>query len=212
MNCTACTAALDAPAQLCAACTRGLDVRLAELPGQYLLLADHLRPGAARGDGPVALVREAPLPCREDVLDMRAAGGMVTMLEAWREAMQDARGWGRPARTGTIERRVMAAARGLRINLDWIAEFFEGAGDMAREIRALAGQAAALLDPAPPTLAVGECAADLGGGDICGAPLRVPTGTGTAVVRCRRCGAEYPPHTWLTLATGAWATPAGAAA
>lgn len=210
MNCTACTAPLDHAAQLCDGCTRGLDVRLAELPGQYLLLADHLRPGAARGDGPVALVREAPLPVRADVLDMRATGGMVTMLEDWREAMQNARGWGPPARTGSIERRVMAAARGLQMNLDFIAESFEGAGDMAREIRHLSGQTAALLDPAPPTLRVGDCAADLGGGDICGTPLRVPAGTTT--VRCRRCGTVYPPSTWLTLASDAWATPEGAAA
>ncbi|WP_431999286.1 hypothetical protein [Streptomyces sioyaensis] len=210
MNCTACTAALDAPAQLCDGCARGLDVRLGELPAQYLLLATHLRPGAGRSDGPVALVREAPLPVREDVLDMRAEGGLVTVLEGWREAMQNARGWGQPACTGSIERRVMAAARGLQLNIEWIAAEFPGAGDMAREIRALAGQAAALLDPAPPTLRVGDCAADLGGGDICGAPLRVPAGT--AEVRCRRCGTDYPPNTWLTLATGAWAVPAGAAA
>ncbi|MFJ3949015.1 hypothetical protein ACIPXV_02950 [Streptomyces libani] len=209
MNCTACTAPLDHDAQLCPGCVRGLDVRLAELPVQYLLLSTQLRPGAARGDGPVALVRVPPLPVREDVLDMRAAGGMVTMLEDWREAMQNARGWGRPARTGSIERRVMAAARGLQMNLDWISEFFQGAGDMAREIRHLSGQTAALLDPAPPTLRVGDCAADLGG-DICGAPLRVPAGT--TDVRCRRCGTEYPPHMWMTLATGAWATPEGAAA
>ncbi|MFI2184576.1 hypothetical protein [Streptomyces sioyaensis] len=210
MNCTACTAALDAPAQLCTGCVRGLDTRLAELPGQYLLLADRLRPGAARGDGPVALVREAPLPVREDVLDMRAEGGLVTVLEEWREAMQDARGWGRPARTGPIERRVLAAARGLRINLDWIVAEFEAAGDLAREIRALAAQVRALLDPAPPTLAVGDCAADLGGGGICGAPLRVPAGT--TDVHCHRCGTDYPPSSWLTLATGAWADAEGAAA
>lgn len=210
MNCTACTRPLDAPAQLCVACTRGLDLRLAELPGQYLLLADHLRPSAARGDGPAALVREAPLPCREDVLDMRAPGGMVTMLEDWREAMQNARGWGPPARTGSTERRVLAAARGLRINLDWITTEFEAAGDLAREIRALVGQVNALLDPAPATLRAGDCAADLGGGGICGAPLRVPAGTTT--VHCRRCGADYPPSSWLTLATGAWAAPETAAA
>ncbi|MEU9498211.1 hypothetical protein [Streptomyces sp. NPDC048196] len=209
MNCTACTAPLDHAAQLCPACTGGLDVRLAELPGLYLLLADQLRPGAGRSDGPVALVREAPLPVREDVLDMRAAGGMVTTLESWREAMQEARGWGQPACTGSIERRIMAAARGLQLNLDWIAAEFEAAGDLAREIRALTGQVNALLDPAPRTLSVGTCAADLGQGDICDAPLRVPAGTTT--VRCRRCGTNYPPHTWMTLATGAWA-PAGAAA
>ncbi|MFD7101902.1 hypothetical protein [Streptomyces celluloflavus] len=210
MSCTACTAPLDTAAQLCTACTRGLDARLTELPGQYLLLADHLRPGAARSDGPVALVREAPLPVHEDVLTMRAEGGMVSVLESWREAMQDAHGWGRPARTGTIEHRVLAAARGLRINLDWIAESFPGAGDLACEIRALASQAHALLDPAPPAPRVGDCAADLGDGDICGAPLRVPAGT--ASIRCRRCGTDYPPHTWMTLATGAWAPPTGAAA
>ncbi|MFG2826069.1 hypothetical protein ACGFWI_01075 [Streptomyces sp. NPDC048434] len=209
MNCTACTTPLDHAAQLCDGCDRGLDTRLGELPAQYLLLAEHLRPGAARGDGPVALVREAPLPVREDVLDMRAAGGIVTVLEEWRAAMQDARGWGPPARSGTVERRVRDAARGLRMNIEWIAAEFAGAGDMAREIRALSGQVNALLDPAPPTLSVGTCAADLGGGDICDAPLRVPAGSTT--VRCRRCRTEYPPSTWLTLATGTWA-PAGAAA
>ncbi|MCR8574717.1 hypothetical protein [Streptomyces sp. Isolate_219] len=209
MNCTACTRPLDHAAQLCAPCVRGLDVRLTELPGQYLLLVDHLRPGAARGDGPVALVREAPLPVREDVLTMRAEGGIVAVLESWRSAMQDARGWGQPARSGSMERRVLAAARGLLINLDWVAAEFEAAGDLAREIRTLAAQVNALLDPAPPALSVGDCAADLGD-DICGAPLRVPAGT--TDVRCRRCGTEYPPHMWMTLATGAWATPEGAAA
>ncbi|WP_275462093.1 hypothetical protein [Streptomyces noursei] len=210
MNCTACTTPLDHAAQLCPPCSRGLDTRLSELPGQYLLLGPELRPGAGRTDGPVALVRDAPLPVREEVLTLRSEGGMVAVLETWREAMQDSRGWGPPARSGTIERRVMAAARALRMNLDWITAEFAGAGDMAHEIRALAGQVRALLDPAPPTLALGDCAADLGHGDICGAPLRVPAGTTT--VQCRRCGTDYPPRTWVALATGMWALAGQAAA
>lgn len=210
MNCTACTAALDAPAQLCPACVRGLDVRLSELPAQYLLLATHLRPGAARGDGPVALVREAPLPVRADVLDIRAEGGIVTVLESWREAVQHARGWDTPVRAGTIERRVMAAARGLRMQLEFIAAEFGAADDLHNEVRDLAGFCRAILDPEERTRNIGTCAAVLQSGAICDAALRVPESE-TRVV-CRRCGTEYPPNAWLTLATGAWAAPAGAAA
>ncbi|MFE7606977.1 hypothetical protein [Streptomyces celluloflavus] len=158
--CSACTAPLDTAAQLCTACTRGLDTRLAELPSQYLLLADHLRPGAARSDGPVDLVREAPLPVREDVLTLRTEGGIVSVLEEWPAAMQDARGWGSPVRAGSIERRVLTAARGLRLNLGWIATEFTGAGALAQEIRHLTAEVRSILAP-PAKRAAASAAAPL---------------------------------------------------
>lgn len=212
MNCLACTDPLPNDARLCEPCTHTLNDRLAELPEQYAELALHLRPGVGRSDGPVALVREAPLPVNQAVLDLRAAGGIVTVLEGWREAMQDARGWGAPARSGTIEQRVIAAARGLALNMDFIAGEFDGAGDLYSEVRELSGACRAILDPDPeaPGPYVADCAAELPSGAICGRPLRVDASHRS--IRCRACGTDYPPSMWMALASNSWATDAGAAA
>ncbi|MEU7597318.1 hypothetical protein AB0B79_30440 [Streptomyces sp. NPDC039022] len=205
MNCLACTRALDNTARLCPTCTRGLDVRLADLPRQYLLLglAENLQRRRSGDRGPVAVVRDAPMPLSEAALTLRAEGGIVTVLEEWRAAMQDARGWGPPAIGGPCARRVRDAARGLRMSLEWIAAEWDAAGDLSHEVRDLAARCRAVTDPADPeqqSRLLGHCVVVWEDGTACGADVRLPHGA--PIAQCRRCQTTYPSATWLALRTG----------
>jgi hypothetical protein len=139
------------------------------------------------------------LPVSEPVLTLRGPGGMVTVLEDWRSAMQEARGWGQPAVRGTIEQRVRAAARGLGLNLEWIAASWSAAGDLAAEVRELESRALALLDPnaaADRPLLMGICTATLHGAPCWGRVQRRRLG---GVPTCEWCRTPYPPSTWVRL-------------
>lgn len=202
MNCLVCTRALDGTARLCPGCTRSLDVRLADLPRQYLLLGldENLQRRRSGDRGPVAVVRDAPMPLSETALTLRAEGGIVTVLEGWRRQMQAARGWGAPAEGGPYDRRVRDAARGLRMSLEWIAAEWDDAGDLAHEIRELTARCRAVTDPADPAQRprlLGRCVAVYDDGTVCGANVRLQHGA--SVAQCRWCQTEYPPTTWFDL-------------
>jgi hypothetical protein len=188
---------------LCPGDVLALAERLDRMPLLYTALAAFLQPGGRRPELGRARAAEAPLPVSEPVLNLRGPGGIAGVLEDWRSAMQADRGWGQPAVTGTVERRVRVASRGLSLNLDWVAASWPLAGAMAEEIRDLERNVLSILDPREPMLRLGECAAVLPDASVCGAVLRVPAGT--AEVRCRWCGTSYPPSTWLALKTGEWA-------
>lgn len=190
---------------LCGGDALALAKRLDRMPRLYEALGAFLQPAARRPEFARTRAAEAPLPVSEPVLDLRADGGIVSLLESWRSFMQSDRGWGEPVIAGTIERRIVVAARALGMNLDWMAASWPPVGDLAREIRDLERNVQSIIDPRGPSLRLGECAALLQDGSVCGAVLRVPVGT--AEVRCRWCGTSYPPRTWLTLKTGDWATP-----
>lgn len=205
MNCLACTHPLDGLGRLCPACTRGLDERLADLPRQYLLLglAENLQRRRTGDRGPVAVVRDAPMPLSEAALTLRAEGGIVTVLEGWRRQMQGARGWGPPAEGGPYAQRVRSAARGLRMSLEWIAAEWDDAGELAHEVRELAARCRAVTDPADPAQRarlLGYCVAPYGDGSPCGGEVRLSHGE--KVAECRWCGCTYPSATWLVLRTG----------
>ncbi|GAA2108828.1 hypothetical protein [Streptomyces synnematoformans] len=192
----------EAAGYLCAGCTLATARTLDRMPRLYDALAAFLQPAGRRPELGHARPAEAPLPVSEPVLNLRGPGGIAGVLEAWRSAMQADRGWGQPAITGTVERRVLAASRGLSLNLEWVAASWPLAGAMAEEIRDLERDVLSIVDPREPTLRIGECAAVLPDASVCAAVLRVPPGT--TEVRCRWCGTPYPPSTWLALKTGDW--------
>jgi hypothetical protein len=182
---------------LCPGCTLTTAKRLERMPRMYEALAAFLQPGGRRPELGRTRPAEAPLPICEPVAVLRGPGGIVGVLEDWREAMQADRGWGPPVAGGTVERRILVAARALAINLDWIAAAWPVAGAFAEEIRALERGVVSVVNPPEPSLRLGYCPAVYEDGVVCGAVLRVPAGT--AEVVCRWCGAEYPPGTWLEL-------------
>lgn len=186
---------------LCPLCTKNTLVRLECMPELHKCLEAFLRPGR-RGDGQASRAgRIGPsLPVTEDTLNLRGPGGIVGVLEDWRSAMQSDRGWKEPAVTGLIEERIVRAARGLAMNLEWIASSWPAAGAFAEEIRDLARDARSIIDPRDPRergMRLGYCPAAYEDGVLCGAVLRLYPDD--KAVACRFCGAVYPPAIWPDL-------------
>lgn len=182
---------------LCPGCTRATSSRLDRIPKLHRALAAFLTPTPRRPEQIATHTAEAPLPVREPVLDLRGPGGIVGVLEDWRNALHHDLGWTPPTARGTIEDRVTAAARGLRDNTLWIATSWPPAGDLAREIRDLEATAISVVNPPEKTLRLGHCTTPGADGTRCGAVLRAPAGT--TDVRCPWCRTHYPPETWLAL-------------
>ncbi|HEY5835001.1 hypothetical protein [Streptomyces sp.] len=187
------------PAQLCTGCTANLHLRLQRLPRLYDALAAWLPPAGRRPELGHAPAVEAPLPLRQEVLDLRGPGGIVGILEDWQAAIHDARGFTAPTRSGDIPARITHAAATAARNLTWISLTWEQGPDLAAEIRRLEARALAIIEPPERTVPLGKCPTDLGDGTICGTTIRVPAGATT--VRCQGCGTAYPPTTWLNLRT-----------
>lgn len=190
---------------LCPGCARATTERLDRMPKLWAALAAFLAPGcgAPAQYGRTAPV-DAPLPVRENVLNLRAAGGMAGILEDWRAAMQEDRGWSRPVIPAAIGRRVAVAARALSMNMDWIVSSWPMAGDMAREVRDLEGTTLSIIDPEDPEerrarrgTRIGHCVAEFPDGEVCGAVLR--SYPGKATVTCQWCGTAYEPKDYLLL-------------
>lgn len=186
---------------LCPGCARATTERLDRMPRLWAALEAFLAPGG--GTAPQygrTRAAEAPLPVRENVLSLRAAGGIAGVLEDWRAAMQADRGWGPPAIPAAVDRRVAVAARGLAINMDWIASSWPLAGEMAAEIRALERDVLTIVDPEDPKergTRIGLCVAALPDGAVCGAVLRAYPGDAHLI--CRWCGTTYGPEQYLLL-------------
>ena len=186
-------------AYLCDSCTKATTERLERMPRLYEALAAFLAPGARGQEPGSSPAAEAPLPLSEPVLNLRGPGGIVGVLEDWRAAMQKDRGWGQPAIAGDTAKRVAAAARGLVLNLDWIAVEWPQAGQFALEIRDLHGACASIIGPPESSRRLGYCPQPVDGGP-CGAVVRLPDGARTAL--CQWCGTEWGPTTWGQLAAG----------
>ncbi|MDQ0992190.1 hypothetical protein [Streptomyces sp. V3I7] len=190
---------------LCPGDTLALAERLDRMPKLYAGLAAFLQPGGRRPEYGRTRPAEAPLPVSEHVFNLRGPGGLVSVLEDWRSAMQADRGWGQPVIEGSTERRIVVAARALSLNLEWIASSWPMAGAFAEEIRDLEGAVASIVNPRDPAerpKRLGLCPTvvdDEDGKDVrCGAVLLLrPRHT---AVSCSWCGASWEPSRWLDLA------------
>lgn len=185
---------------LCPGCTKATVVRLECLPALYDGLRPFLAPPAGAGQGRGARPVHAPLPVREEILDLRGPGGIVGVVESWLAAVHQDRGWPPRVPAGSVEGRLDTAVSGLRRNMPWIAVSWEQAGTFAEEIRTLTRSVASIVSPSAATdrgTRIGHCPAQLETGTICGAVLRLPPGE--RVVTCFWCHMSYPPATWSGL-------------
>ena len=196
---------------LCPGCARATTDRLDRLPKLWAALAEFLAPGSgASAQYGRTRVAEAPLPVRENVLNFRAAGGIAGVLEDWHTAMHADRGWRPPVAPAAVDQRVSAAARALRLNMYWIADFWPQAEAFATEVRALEGDVLSIVDPEDPDerrqqhgTRIGLCvaqfedSADAEDPEVCGAVLR--SYPGEAMLTCRWCLTEYGPEDYLML-------------
>ena len=200
MNCHLCQQAQETDAYLCRPCTEQAAQQLAAFPHLYRDLADELLPLGSnwpRGNGGHGTRAHAPMPLAEEPLVLRGPGGIVGVLEDWRTALHDDRGWTPPVAPAGIEPRVRAAAEALTVNLPWIAAQWPVAGDFATEIRDLYRAVTSITAPAErPGVRIGYCPA-VYDGVLCGAVLRLPHGTDT--ITCAWCRAEYPQRLWAWL-------------
>lgn len=184
---------------LCARCTARLDGHLRLMPALYDALEAYLRPSSqvstAVGSG--CPRPDAPLPVAEPALDMRGPGGMVTVLETWRQAVAEDAGLRWPAPFGEYRGRVRRAAEGLRSLLPYVSREWPEAGLLAEEIRDLHAAARSIIAPQERLLRAGTCTWTDEAGEVCGAVLLVTPGR---PVVCRWCRTPYPTETWLDLA------------
>lgn len=193
----ACGHTTETESQLCPTCTTHLAERLGRMERCYDALTGFLAPGSRRPELGHATATEAPLPVRTAVLDLRGPGGIVSVLEDWRAAIHAERGFTVPVPTGSVRQRIGIAAQAIHNHLSWIALTWEMGAVLAREIRMLEQRVRNVIDPPDATIPIGQCPADMGEGEVCGAQIRVPAGTQD--VRCRKCGTNYPPSAWLNL-------------
>lgn len=184
---------------LCPGDTLALAERLERMPKLYAALAGFLAPAGASPGERVSVSRVEPgLPVNEAVLDLRY-GGMALVLESWRSDVQAARGWGEPAIEGSVDRRVLVAARALSMNLEWIAASYPAAGDLAREVCELEGAALSIVGALPDRgRRIGQCVAVDASEVVCGAVLRHRAGE-TRIV-CPWCTCVYEARDFLMLA------------
>ena len=190
----------EAEGYLCNGDLLALAQRLDRMPRLYEALAAFLHPTGRRPELGRTAPAEPPLPLSEPVVSLRGPGGMVSVLEDWRSAMQADRGWGQPVIAGSTERRVAVAARALSINLDWIASSWPMAGAFAEEIRDLERDVASIVNPRDPKdrpRRLGYCPTLLDE-VLCGAVVALHPGRTS--VSCSWCGAEWPPEKWIDLA------------
>ncbi|MEU7149162.1 hypothetical protein AB0B15_14170 [Streptomyces sp. NPDC045456] len=166
----------------CRICQDRGTTMLRAFPALYDRLGDLLEPGSGRGDGRVSGTRGAPLPCSLHVLDLRARGGLVTVLADWEAAVRDELGWPTATFRGDLRQTLDGVVGFLVANAPWIYASFSGAADLHREIRALHAHTQRLVtgEQAERRVTV-RCA--------CGQPMRVTFTTPGR--RCGTCGTQY---------------------
>ncbi|MFB7474004.1 hypothetical protein [Kitasatospora sp. NPDC056184] len=134
------------------------------------------------------------------MLDIRGPGGMVTVLEQWRQAWCEDADVRWPEPFGDYRGRLLRAVRALREQLPAMAEWWPAAGEFAAEVRAHHAAALSIVDPRGRTVRAGTCTAEVDG-EVCGAVLRATPGV--PEIRCPWCSTSYPPSAWLDLAAAA---------
>ncbi|MFE4397191.1 MULTISPECIES: hypothetical protein [Streptomycetaceae] len=191
----------EAPGRLCTPCALRLGRHLVDLPHLYTALGAHLRPSSQVRDrlGTSPAGPDAPMPVAEDVLDLVGPGGIVTVLETWRQALHEDAGIRWPEPWGDLPGRVRRAAAGLRDHLAYIQLDWPAAGDCAREVAELHHAATRHVAPVDRPTVVGTHPADAGQdpAEACGGRLELPHGGTT--VRCTRCRTTWGPLQWLRL-------------
>lgn len=183
---------------LCERDTVRLAKRLDDLPALYAEVGECLVPRRS-GWGEIVATKAAAgprSPIDEDVLDTVNITRAAEVVHLWRVDVQRER-WprhGAPPQDG-----LPADCRWLGMELQWIADHYPAAGDLAREVKELEQQARTIVgDPAPRPQRLGTCVAIDTDGVVCGAVIsRLP---GQTRIRCKWCGYAYASgRDWLLL-------------
>jgi len=191
----------------CFLCEDRAREHLKALPGQYDDLGKILAPGR-RGDGStkVTASKSAPLPLALTPLNMRAKGGMVTLL-------QDVEDSWRRSRRRTIARSLRRLAgtladvtNYLALNLTSACEQYDEVADDLDTIGTLYWRAKSLIEGNEPRLIPVRCRYLFDDGTECDAPMHVDINRASA--KCSDCGQRWGQQEWMALFEATRATAA----
>lgn len=183
--------------RVCGGCAADLAAKLADLPRLYALLEDHLEPRPGHGER-VSGSRTPPLPVALAVLNLRAKGGMVTVLHSWLTDWYEILDWSSPSVAGRNgESIAYAVCKRLAGNLPWACEHHPAVDEFAVEVREIHALAAALEADRQRRIAIGECPSVLEDGSVCATALSVEPGA--SAIRCPQCQAEHRRDSWRLL-------------
>lgn len=160
---------------------RGVEL-LRALPALYRQTAVLLQPGTSGKGGRVSGSKSAPMPCSEAVLNLRAQGGMVTVLASWEEALRSELDYTEAPFRGDYQQTLDGVVQFLTNAAPWIYANFAAVDEYHRELTHIAGQAQSIVTGETPARRVTvRC--------TCGAGLRITLDTPGR--RCGTCGAQY---------------------
>ncbi|MDG9701700.1 hypothetical protein [Streptomyces sp. DH37] len=166
----------------CALCEQAGGRMIRDMPGLYRRTEALLLPSSRGvGAGPVSGSKGAPLPGGE-VLNLRAAGGLVNIFAGWEQAVRDELGWDPAPGRGTYEQTLAAVCGFLADNGPWMYASFPAVDDYHGELRQWHGRVTGMVTGERPERRVTLACTD------CGGPLSVTLSTPGK--RCP-CGAQY---------------------
>lgn len=169
-------------------CEDRMRANLEALPGLYRQLADVLQPGR-RGGPVVSGSRTAPLPCNEEVLDLRNRGGIEGVVGGWARDLCEREQWTIPD-YGSVQAIVDWGCKILHVNLPMICDEHPAVKEIAHELAKMVGQAERLITgEKPPTRVPVAC--------DCGNILHVTLDMDG--IRCSRCQEQYDHQAMLNL-------------
>jgi hypothetical protein len=182
---------------------------LAEIPGLYDQLGEERRQGG-NGGPKVSGSRDAPVPGRLDVLNLRGPGSTASMpltdqhgatpvfaaLETWERDWRETRGLAISGVWVDLRAALGAIARFLRVHLDWACDTHDAISEFAAEVRAVHQSLRAACGDLADTVYVGRCPTVTETG-ACSA--RLFASTWSDVIRCPGCGARRDRAEWEIL-------------
>lgn len=176
-------------------CATRLGENLRDIPAHYALMGAVLAPGTSSAAARVSGTRTAPLPVRLEPLNLRARGGIITILATWEADWRETRGL-TPATRGLSATDLSAIVLWLRAHLPWAITEHPAVDEFAAEIRDLLHQCRAVAGLLPTMTRIGDCQA-LDGDQQCGAALYADAHA--EEIRCRRCGSRWTRGQWVLL-------------
>lgn len=182
----------------CYPCEDRAKAHLAEMPQLYTDLDELLVPGrGGASGGKISVSKTAPIPAAMQPLNLRATGGMVTLLQdvedSWRKAL------GRTKRTfaGSTEQALGIVVNFLQINLMRACEEYAEIADDLDAISNVYWQAKNTVEGTVPRRIPVTCRLLYGDGSECGARMLMDINKTSA--KCGECGTRWGREEWVAL-------------
>lgn len=182
----------------CFLCEDRARAHLKALPAQYDDLGELLTPGRAGSNGPrVSASKTAPLPVTLGPLDLRAKGGIVTLLQDVEDSWRRARRRTISTFAGNFEQTLADVTNHLTLNLTTACESYEEVADDLDTISTLYFRAKNTIEGTQPRLIPVHCRYLFDDGTECEAPMNVDINRTSA--KCHACGTRWGHAEWMGL-------------